>query len=70
MTKHCKQCGFPIIRGQLYVKNPNHPYLEGPVHVSCPTQRQVNHALMFGRWTEAVARKAMEEPEGPVERHA
>ena len=53
--KTCWKCTQPILPGQLYVTNetgePGH-------HISCPSRRQTEHAMKFGRWTEAIAREA------------
>jgi hypothetical protein len=40
----CVRCFTPIVGGQLYMA-----HLVGPVHVACPTDRQIAHAERMGR---------------------
>ena len=52
----CSKCGQPILLNQMYINKP--VYKDGwqREHVSCPTPRQVAHALKLGRWTAACAK--------------
>jgi hypothetical protein len=43
---NCARCAQPIQPGQLY--QPRSSW-GGPLHVSCPNQREIEHAQRMGR---------------------
>jgi hypothetical protein len=45
----CPRCFTPVLPGQLYVEKPGGPQTL-PVHVACPTEREIERAVMWDRW--------------------
>jgi hypothetical protein len=46
----CARCGHDILPGQLWHSYPIWMPKGSPAHVACPTMREVQTALLWGRW--------------------
>jgi hypothetical protein len=50
----CTRCHHAILPGQVYITKPKPVFFganrTGPLHVSCPTEREVQIARRWGRW--------------------
>jgi hypothetical protein len=46
----CARCDHDILPGQLWRSYPVWSKQGKPAHVACPTAREVQTALLWGRW--------------------